>query len=92
MPGISNCEFSRHPVEVLLKNKIHPKIIEVKSKIYMGDTTNIKLNGKIYATTEITSGIRQGCNGSALLFIMVTYVIIDEIQKFDKGYKDEYTY
>ena len=38
---------------------------------------------------EITSGIRQGCNISALLFVLITYEIINSIHDLKLGYKDE---
>lgn len=38
---------------------------------------------------EITGGIRQECTGSALLFKMVTYKIMEELEENCKGYKDE---
>ena len=37
---------------------------------------------------DICTGIRQGCNLSALLFILVTFKIIEKIQSFT-GYTDD---
>ena len=36
---------------------------------------------------EITSGIRQGCTGSPLLFIMVVNFIIDKIERSKIGFR-----
>ena len=74
----------------ILKNlKINSNIIEIISKIYSEDKTNLILNGKNYSSINIKSGIRQGCNCSALLFILVTYHIICKLQKSNEGYTDE---
>ena len=36
---------------------------------------------------NISSGIRQGCNGSTVLFLMITYIIIEELTKLNIGIK-----
>ena len=36
---------------------------------------------------EITSGIKQGCNGSTVLFLLITYIIIEELNKLRMGFK-----
>ena len=54
--------------------------------MYEGDKTTIQL-GKLNKTIEVTSGIRQGCSISTLLFKMVTFTIIEELNKSVEAYK-----
>ena len=54
--------------------------------MYEGDKTTIKL-GKMKKTIEVTSGIRQGCSISTLLFKMVTFTIIEKLKEKTKPYK-----
>ena len=79
-------------ISTLKDFKIHTNVINVIANIYNGDQTNLKLNNEELDTINITSGIRQGCNGSALLFIIVTYKIILEIRKTGYGFKDDNIY
>lgn len=75
-------------IEVLMKYKIHPKVIDAVASLYKEDKTKIN----IYDTEEefsITSGIRQGCTGSTTIFKLITYTIIEELEKKGYGYKDE---
>ena len=73
-----------------LKNlNIHPKIINLVAKVYSGDKATMIFNRNKCCEIEITSGIRQGCNLSALLFVLITYEIINSIHKLNLGYKDE---
>ena len=74
-------------IETLKKCKVHENVIEIISKIYKGDKTELTLNGIKYADIEITSGIRQGCNGSPLLFILVTYQIIERLKLLNIGFR-----
>jgi len=53
--------------------------------MYQEDCTVIKL-GRMNKKIEVTSGIRQGCCISTLLFKLVTFRIIDELRK-KKKYK-----
>ena len=76
-------------IKVLHEFKINPKIVEIVSEIYKNDNTALYLNNEEIINIEITSGIRQGCNLSALLFILVTYKIIEVIHKITDGYNDE---
>ena len=54
--------------------------------MYEGDKTTISL-GKMKRTIEVTSGIRQGCSISTLLFKMVTFTIIEELNKSVPAYE-----
>ena len=76
-------------IEILKSYKIHQNIINILAQIYQGDSTEILINNKKYAEIDISSGIRQGCNVSALLFIVVTYKIIDHLKWMNIGFKDE---
>ena len=75
--------------QILLEYRVHPKLVDIIAKIYSNDSTCLYLNSKEITNIDISSGIRQGCNLSSLLFILVTYKIIDMMQEFNVGYKDE---
>ena len=66
-------------IELLMKYKIHPHIIDVIVQIYSKDVTNIFFNSIQQTQIEVSSGIRQGCNGSTSLFLLITYFIIEKI-------------
>merc|ERR1711913_185993 len=70
-------------IEVLIGYKINPLIIDLIVQMYQEDCTIIKL-GKMNKKVEVTSGIRQGCCISTLLFKLVTFKIIDELRKKQK--------
>ena len=78
----------RKLIEVLIKFKINPLIISLIIQMYEGDRATIQL-GKMKSTIEVTSGIRQGCSISTLLFKMVTFTIIEELNGKAKKYKKE---
>ena len=65
-------------IEVLIRYKVHPKIIDIIVQMYEKDETTIHL-GRMKETIEVTCGIRQGCSISTLLFKMVTFSIIEEL-------------
>ena len=64
---------------VLKKYRIHPLIIDVIANIYTQDKTQLYFNNELQNDINITSGIRQGCNGSSNLFLLVTYLIIENL-------------
>ena len=72
-------------IEVLIDYKINPLIIDLIVQMYKNDSTVIKL-GSLNEKVEVTSGIRQGCCISTLLFKLVTFKIIEELRK-EKVYK-----
>ena len=74
-------------LEAMKKYKIHPQVIDVIVEIYRNDKTTLKIDEAIIDEVDITSGIRQGCNGSTVLFLLVTYIIIEEITKLKIGIK-----
>merc|ERR1711895_56589 len=70
-------------IEVLISFNINPMIIELIVQMYQADSTIIKL-GKMNKKVEVTSGIRQGCCISTLLFKLVKFRIIDDLRKKEK--------
>merc|ERR1712239_59123 len=72
-------------IEILIEYKINPIIIDLIVQMYKDDHTVIKL-GTMKEKVEVTSGIRQGCCISTLLFKLVTFKIIEELRK-EKKYK-----
>ena len=77
-------------IEVLIENKISPCIINFIAGVYVGDRTRIEIGREEEGIEiEATSGIRQGCTASTTLFKLITFKIIQELEKLDCGYKDE---
>ena len=74
-------------LEVMKKYKIHTKVIDMIVNIYKNDSTRLIKNNNEIDKIDISSGIRQGCNGSTVLFLMVTYLIIQEITRLNIGIK-----
>ena len=73
-------------IEVLIRFKINPKVINLIVQMYEGDKTTIKL-GKMKQTVEVTGGIRQGCSISTLLFKLVTFTMIEDLRSKADRYK-----
>ena len=72
-------------IEVLIKFKINPQIINLIVQMYEGDRTTIQL-GRMKETVEVTGGIRQGCSISTLLFKMVTFTMIEDLRNLAEKY------
>ena len=72
-------------VQILKELRIDGKIIDFIVRIYVGDSTKIQLEKNKEIEIEVTSGIRQGCTVSTVLFKLITYKIIEEIKKKQKG-------
>ena len=68
-------------IETMIKYKIHPNIIDIVSNVYQDDFTNLVF-GEQEEKINITSGIKQGCTGSTTLFKLITYEIINELEKY----------
>ena len=68
-------------IQVLKKYIIHPKIIDIIAHIhvYEKDKTQVYFNNTHQADIDVSSGIRQWCNGSSNLFLLVTYLIIENM-------------
>ena len=75
-----------HIINAMIKYRLDPMLIDVVCQLYDGDTTSIYFNNKNIGEIEVTSGIRQGCTGSPLLFIMVLSFIIDKIERSNLGF------
>ena len=67
-------------VEVLVKYRIHPDVIDMMVKVYSGDETVIRLGNKA-AKVSVSSGIRQGCTASTFFFKVVTFVIMEKLEE-----------
>ena len=67
-------------IETLVKFKINPLIINLVAKVYSGDTTIIRAEGK-KAEIRVTSGIKQGCTASTVFFKLITYLIIGKLEE-----------
>ena len=76
-------------IETLMYYKVDPKIINMIAQVYTDDRTRIELGIGEEVEIEITSGIRQGCTISTTLFKLVTFRIIEELERLGKGFKDE---
>ena len=76
----------KHMIETLKNYKIDPAVINVIARIYSQDSTTIHLREDFREEIEIGNGIRQGCTGSTVLFKLVTFMIIKELEK-EIGYK-----
>ena len=77
-------------IEVLAKYEVNTRIIEMIVQMYVSDKTTIKLGSK-QETIDVTCGIRQGCSISKLLFKMVTFSIIEELEEKGRKYEiDKY--
>ena len=66
--------------------KIHPDIINFIANIYQDDETELHINSEKITDIKITSGIRQGCNGPTLLFLLITYCIITYLEINTRGF------
>ena len=74
-------------IEALKTYNIDPNVINTILNIYNDDNTDIFINNEKIANIKITSGIRQGCNGSTTLFKLVTFIIITELKKSGIGFQ-----
>ena len=77
-------------IDIMKTYRLHPSIIDVVANIYCGDVTNLYLNNKYQTDMEVTCGVRQGCNGSTTLFLMVTFMIINKLQEARLGFRNKF--
>ena len=66
-------------LNILKKYRIHPDIIDIIVHIYNGDITKVHYNNMFQCDINVTSGIRQGCNASSNLFLLITFCIIEKL-------------
>lgn len=76
-------------MELLMELNVDRNILDVVASVYTGDQTALYLNGEKQVDIEVSSGIRQGCNGSTVLFLIVTYIIITRLQHENIGFRNE---
>ena len=69
-----------------------PLVIDIVEKLYKGDRTEVYLGSEKLFKIEVTSGIRQGCTLSPILFIMVVNLIIRRVQKSKLGFRSSEVY
>ena len=74
-------------VKVLNFYKVEKYIINFIVQIYDEDTTYMKIRDDLKIFFEINNGIRQGCTLSATIFKMITYKIMDAIERNCAGVK-----
>ena len=79
-------------IEMLIKYKCDPALIDIIASLYTDDNTKLFLNNKEIAEMNITSGIRQGCTGSPLLFTIVVNYVIDKVVEAHLGFKNDIVY
>lgn len=72
----------------MIHYKIDSKIIECVKEIYSKDKTRIRVNDNKEIDMEITNGIKQGCTRSTTLFKLITYMILEKLQRNGGGYSD----
>ena len=77
-------------IHILTDNKVHPNLINIISKIYQGDKTVIEILPNQMKEIDISSGIKQGCTGSATLFKMLTYKIMEYIDNRSPGFHNHH--
>ena len=76
-------------VACLKKLKCDEDVIDVLTKVYTNDSTDLWLNGREIGSVDVSSGIKQGCTVSPLLFILLINSLIEEVEKEDLGFKNE---
>ena len=79
-------------VEVLVDGGCNGDLIDIITRLYSGDCTQVFCEGDGIGGVEVTTGIRQGCTGSPLLFLMVINIIIEKLCNTGMGYRDDQFY
>ena len=71
-------------VEILKELRTDSKIIDFIVRIYREDSTKMLLEENKEIEIEVTSGIRQGCTSSTVLFKLIAYKIIEKMRKTER--------
>lgn len=71
-------------IESLKDNSVHMNLVSIIANIHIHIRQNclatLHVNKKKSNKIEITVGICQGCNGSTMLFLPITYTIITALE------------
>ena len=76
----------------LKRCKCDPLVINVIANLYKGDTTEVYMKNQKLFEIEATSGIRQGCTLSPLLFVIVVNEVIRSLQQSKLGFRNKEVY
>ena len=75
-------------IDALIEYRINPYIINLIAKIYSNDKTKICL-GELQKEIDRNIGIKQGCTASTTFFKIITYIIMDSVEKKGIEYETE---
>jgi len=76
-------------IEILKRFKVDGRLISQIASVYSKDWTEVYLRDEMKERINITNGIRQGCTGSALLFKLITYEVMRELDCTCEGFRNE---
>ena len=76
----------RRMIETLIKYKIHPHVIDLIAKINSQDETIVKM-GDREEKMKVTTGIKQGCTASTVLFKIITFEIMRKLDEEGDTYE-----
>ena len=79
-------------IRVMKRCGCDPMVIETVAQLYMNDSIEVYLGNKKIFKINISSGIRQGCTLSPILFVMVVNGIIRKLQDTGLGYRNKSFY
>jgi len=74
-------------VEAMKNYRCDPKVIDMVVALYDGDSTLIEREGLEIGRVEVKSGIRQGCTGSPVLFVMILSRVIQKLLQTGLGFR-----
>ena len=67
-------------IRILMDYKVDARIIDIVYRIYRSDKTYINMEGEQEIEMRVTSGIRQGCTASSVLFKLLTFKLIEKLK------------
>ena len=68
-------------LEILQEYRIEGRVIELFKRVYSEDGTRLVLGEQSEVEVEVESGIRQGCTASTVLFKLITFKIIEVLNR-----------